>query len=81
MKLAYRYYEHKCAMCNIEEECVLQVHHIDKNRDNYSVDNLIILCANCHNRVHRGNYKITKEILNNRAVSIIGNTSYLQYEG
>lgn len=65
-KLAFRTYIHKCAMCGLEEECCLQVHHIDENRENNNVDNLIILCANCHSRIHRGNFSITKEIINNR---------------
>ena len=64
--IAFRSYAHKCAMCGLEEDCCLQVHHIDENRENSSLDNLIILCANCHSRVHRGGYKITQDILNNR---------------
>lgn len=66
LTLAFRNYKNKCAMCGLEEECCLQVHHIDENRYNSSLDNLIILCANCHSRVHRGGYKITEEILSNR---------------
>ena len=66
LTLAFRNYKHKCVMCGLEEECCLQVHHIDGNRHNSSLDNLIILCANCHSRIHRGGYKITEEMLNNR---------------
>lgn len=66
LTLAFREYKHKCAMCGLEEECCLQVHHIDEDRSNPSLENLIILCANCHNRIHRGGYNITEEILNNR---------------
>lgn len=61
-KIAYRTYIHECAMCGITEECVLEVHHIDENHENNDKDNLIILCSNCHSRVHRGGYKITDEI-------------------
>lgn len=68
IKKAFRTYKHRCVMCGLEEECCLQVHHIDENRSNDSVENLIILCANCHSRIHRGNYKITEEILRNREV-------------
>lgn len=66
LTLAFREYKHRCAMCGLEEECCLQVHHIDEDRSNPSLENLIILCANCHNRIHRGGYKITEEVLNNR---------------
>lgn len=61
-RIAYRKYVHECAICGITEECVLEVHHIDENHENNEVDNLIILCSNCHSRVHRGGYKITEEI-------------------
>lgn len=64
--IAFRTYKPKCAVCNLNEECCLEVHHIDKNRKNSNVDNLIILCANCHARVHRGGLKLTEDILNNR---------------
>ena len=46
-----------------------EVHHIDEDRKNDNVNNLIILCANCHNRIHRGNYKITEEIIKNRELA------------
>lgn len=32
---------------------MLAIHHIDKNRNNNDLDNLIILCAWCHSQVHR----------------------------
>ena len=66
LKVAYRTYISECANCGITEECVLEVHHIDENRENNDADNLIILCANCHCRVHRGNLIITDEIKNKR---------------
>lgn len=51
-KLAFRNYIHRCAICGLEEPCCLEVHHIDKNRQNMDLDNLVILCANCHLKVH-----------------------------
>lgn len=65
-RLAFRAYKHKCAVCDLEEICCLQVHHIDKDRSNDSLDNLIILCANCHLKVHSGKVILTDEILSNR---------------
>lgn len=42
----------KCVLCK-ERDCrVLAVHHIDKNRKNYKVENLAWLCHNCHHLVH-----------------------------
>ena len=43
---------HKCEMCSLdkwrEESIPLEIHHKDGNRTNNSLDNLQILCPNCH---------------------------------
>lgn len=41
-----------CEVCEIVDPRILIVHHIDKNRNNNSVDNLSWLCHNCHFLVH-----------------------------
>ena len=56
-KTAFLNYPHECAVCNYnEDENILQVHHIDENRENNSIDNLIILCPNCHAKLTYGKY-------------------------
>lgn len=46
---AFEEYEHKCAICEWhEDERALEVHHIDENRENNDITNLIILCPICH---------------------------------
>jgi hypothetical protein len=49
--------ERKCYKCNLthwnEELIPLDLHHKDKNRNNNSVENLTLLCPNCHNQEHR----------------------------
>lgn len=52
--LAFSTYEHKCNRCGISKEDFpyLEVHHIDRNRDNNNIDNLEILCPNCHTKEH-----------------------------
>lgn len=54
---AFNEYLHQCSVCgwNEDEDC-LEVHHIDENRDNNSLDNLIILCPNCHRKLTSGKY-------------------------
>lgn len=42
-----------CALCKIKDKRVLAVHHIDHNRKNNKVENLVWLCHNCHHLVHR----------------------------
>lgn len=49
---AFLKYPHKCAKCGYDEdERILEVHHIDENRNNNDITNLIILCPNCHKKI------------------------------
>lgn len=42
-----------CRLCKTEDKRVIAVHHVDKNRKNNKVENLVYLCHNCHHLVHR----------------------------
>lgn len=46
--------EEKCEICGLKEwqnkPILLQVHHIDGNRQNNELNNLQILCPNCHSQ-------------------------------
>lgn len=44
--------EKNCVLCNTDDIRLLAVHHIDKNRLNNDVKNLIWLCHNCHFLIH-----------------------------
>lgn len=47
--LAFRNYEHKCSACSYDKyPILLEVHHIDSDRKNAELSNLIILCPTCH---------------------------------
>lgn len=52
-KRALSHYGSKCSKCGIEDTRVLEVHHINHNRDDNNIDNLIVLCANCHLITHK----------------------------
>ena len=55
--IAFRAYEHKCACCGWDEDVrILEVHHIDSNRENNNLENLVILCAICHRKITLGYY-------------------------
>ncbi len=41
-----------CHICDDEEEIV--VHHIDGNRENNDLGNLMPVCKSCHQRIHGG---------------------------
>ncbi|MHA1852529.1 MAG: HNH endonuclease signature motif containing protein [Candidatus Heimdallarchaeaceae archaeon] len=39
-----------CYFCN--KKTFINIHHIDGNKENNSIDNLIVLCRSCHNKIH-----------------------------
>lgn len=49
--ICFQHYEKKCANCGFD--VVIDVHHIDNDRTNNDITNLIPLCPNCHAIVHR----------------------------
>ena len=49
---AYEFYGKKCSVCG-ETEGQIDVHHVDKNRKNNKIENLKVLCASCHGRLHK----------------------------
>lgn len=44
--------EEVCKICGTDSGIV--VHHIDGDRDNNDIDNLMPVCWGCHTRIHRG---------------------------
>lgn len=65
-KTAFRNYLPVCTNCRFDIREALEVHHIDENRSNNELNNLIILCANCHCQVHYGKLIIDEEIKKKR---------------
>lgn len=61
--IAFRTYEPKCEICNYSEFIeILQVHHIDENRENNNPDNLMILCPICHAKITMKIGKLQKRV-------------------
>ena len=50
-----------CTLCKNKDKRILTVHHLDKNRKNVELKNLVWLCWNCHFLVHHD--RETKKIL------------------
>ncbi len=44
--------EEKCKLCGIDNRILLSVHHVDHNRQNNEIPNLMWLCFNCHFLIH-----------------------------
>lgn len=44
-----------CAVCGYNEhKFCLDIHHLDHNAENNNLENIIILCAICHRKLHWG---------------------------
>lgn len=41
-----------CERCSYNKTEILQVHHKDRNRENNIIDNLELICPNCHYETH-----------------------------
>lgn len=50
----YVYLTSFCRYCEINEPSIIEIHHIDRNRNNNNISNLIGLCPTCHKLLHRG---------------------------
>jgi len=52
-KIAFENYEMICTNCGYDKyPQILEVHHIDRDRDNNSLSNLRVLCPTCHQEEH-----------------------------
>jgi hypothetical protein len=64
-----------CELCNLTEwlgqKIPLELHHIDGNRFNNKIENLQILCPNCHSLTH--NHSTKKTIISSNSEKIINN--------
>ena len=62
---------HKCQICGVPEmECLqMDTHHIDYNKKNNSIDNLILLCSTCH-----GYTNGSREYWRNKLSDIVSNS-------
>lgn len=56
-EIAYEKWGTACVICGYDR--VINVHHIDKNRKNNDISNLIVLCPNHHAEAHRGLLKVS----------------------
>jgi hypothetical protein len=50
---------YKCEICKSEKN--LHIHHINKNHKDNRIENLIVVCKNCHWKIHKN--KLNVEVL------------------
>jgi hypothetical protein len=69
------YFEHKCYQCNRTEweknEIPIELHHKDGNSENNKLENLIVLCPNCHAIEEKGKKKTKNHLDKQLAIKII----------
>lgn len=53
-KLKIKTTQNKCEKCG---EIAKQLHHLDHTNYNHAIDNLLILCIKCHQKLHPSKYK------------------------
>ena len=53
-KKVYQEADNRCPFCAVADVAVLEVHHLDGNPSNNEVENLIVVCGNCHSKITRG---------------------------
>jgi hypothetical protein len=52
----------KCAVCGYDEDVrILEVHHKDEDHSNNDLNNLCILCPNCHRKITLHYYYLTED--------------------
>ena len=55
--------KHKCQVCDVLKSKggkSLEVHHIDEDKSNDSLDNLMPVCHQCHSKIHKRGYNFWK---------------------
>jgi hypothetical protein len=72
-------YQNKCCLCGINnwmgEPLTLQVDHIDGNRKNNDMNNLRLLCPNCHSQTETYTFKKTQSDFMNKLKEYLKNYS------
>ena len=56
--LIYNHIEPLCKLCATKDLRVLAVHHLDQDRKNNEITNLVWLCQNCHHLTHYHDVKL-----------------------
>ena len=53
-KKVFQEADNRCSFCSVTDVAVLEIHHLDENPSNNQLDNLIVVCANCHAKITHG---------------------------
>lgn len=55
-KTVFQRFSSRCPFCDENDIATLQIHHIEPYSEvkKHDLENLILVCSNCHNRIHSG---------------------------
>lgn len=53
-KKLYQEADNRCPFCGVADVAVLEIHHIDGDPSNNQIENLMVVCGNCHSKITRG---------------------------
>jgi 5-methylcytosine-specific restriction endonuclease McrA len=61
-KKTYKLSRGKCVLCGESNLATLDIHRIHEgaNKGTYDHENCVLLCSNCHRKVHAGQIKIIR---------------------
>lgn len=54
---------HDCAICSEKDFLLKEVHHIDEIKTNNDLSNLVVVCQNCHRKIHNGEVELPDKLL------------------
>lgn len=65
----------KCPFCSNTDVGHFEIHHIDENPSNHKIENLLLLCSNCHSKITKKDISMVevleiKQMLKNKNSSI-----------
>lgn len=57
-----------CAFCNQADVAALEIHHLDDNPANNTLDNLLLVCSTCHSKITHGTISTADAHLQKRII-------------
>lgn len=63
----------KCHFCDVDDYALLNCHRITSGEEGgkYTDFNTLVVCANCHNRIHDGQIKIDRKYRTSKGVWLL----------
>lgn len=66
---------HPCFFCGLDEYNNKECHHIDEDKKNSELSNIIVLCIDCHIKVHKKEVVIPEDFKGYKLISVSKITS------